>query len=67
MAGRAWQATVHGVAKSWTQLSDFTLRQDGLIGERKQMGKEQEESSENKWSRSSQVNRLDMREAELRM
>ena len=20
----AWQATVHGVAKSWTQLSDFT-------------------------------------------
>ena len=22
---RAWQATVHGVAKSWTPLSDFTL------------------------------------------
>ena len=21
----AWQATVHGVAKNWTQLSDFTL------------------------------------------
>ena len=21
----AWWATVHGVAKSWTQLSDFTL------------------------------------------
>ena len=21
----AWRATVHGVAKSWTQLSDFTL------------------------------------------
>ena len=25
MEGGAWQATVHGVAKSWTQLSDFTL------------------------------------------
>jgi len=23
MDGGAWQATVHGVAKSWTQLSDF--------------------------------------------
>ena len=23
MDGRAWQATVHGVAKSWTRLSDF--------------------------------------------
>ena len=22
---RAWQATVHGVAKGWTQLSDFTF------------------------------------------
>ena len=21
----AWKATVHGVAKSWTRLSDFTL------------------------------------------
>ena len=25
MDGGAWQATVHGVAKSWTRLSDFTL------------------------------------------
>ena len=24
----AWQATVHSVAKSWTQLSDFTHTQD---------------------------------------
>ena len=24
MEGRAWQATVHGVTKSWTQLSYFT-------------------------------------------
>jgi len=24
MDGRAWWATVHGVAKSWTRLSDFT-------------------------------------------
>ena len=23
----AWQALVHGVAKSWTQLSDFTSHQ----------------------------------------
>ena len=23
--GEAWQATVHGVAKSWTRLSDFTF------------------------------------------
>ena len=23
--GGSWQATVHGVAKSWTQLSDFTF------------------------------------------
>ena len=27
MDGEAWQATVHGVAKSWTQLSDFTYLQ----------------------------------------
>ena len=26
MDGGAWWATVHGVAKSWTQLSDFTLK-----------------------------------------
>ena len=26
MGGGAWWATVHGVAKSWTQLSDFTFR-----------------------------------------
>ena len=25
MDGGAWWATVHGVAKSWRQLSDFTL------------------------------------------
>ena len=25
MDGRAWQAAVHGVAKSWTRLSDFPL------------------------------------------
>ena len=25
MEGGAWQATVHGVAKSWAQLSDFTI------------------------------------------
>ena len=25
MDGGAWQATVHGVPKSWTQLSDFTF------------------------------------------
>ena len=25
MDGEAWQATVHGVAKSWTWLSDFTF------------------------------------------
>ena len=26
MDGGAWLATVHGVAKSWTRLSDFTLK-----------------------------------------
>ena len=25
MGGGAWQATIHGVTKSWTQLSDFTF------------------------------------------
>ena len=25
MDGGAWQATVHGVSKSWTQQSDFTF------------------------------------------
>ena len=25
MEGGAWKATVHGVAKSWTRLSDFTF------------------------------------------
>ena len=27
MDGSAWWVTVHGVAKSWTQLSDFTTLQ----------------------------------------
>ena len=31
MDRRAWQAIVHGVAKSWTRLSDFTLT--SCIGE----------------------------------
>ena len=30
MDGGAWQAAVHGVAKSWTQLSDFTFTQRNL-------------------------------------
>ena len=30
MDGEAWWATVHGVAKSWTQLSDFTYLQLSL-------------------------------------
>ena len=25
MDGGSWQATVHGVTKSWTRLSDFTF------------------------------------------
>ena len=25
MGGGAWEAAVHGVAKSWTRLSDFTF------------------------------------------
>ena len=28
MDGKAWQATVHGVTKSQTQLSNFTFRLD---------------------------------------
>ena len=31
MDGGAWQATVHGVAKGWTRLSDFTSLTHGLI------------------------------------
>ena len=27
MDGGAWWATVHGVAKSWTRLSDFTFKE----------------------------------------
>jgi len=27
MDGGAWRVTVHGVAESWTQLSDQTIRQ----------------------------------------
>ena len=30
MDGGAWQATVHGVAKSWTRLNDFTMCQSSL-------------------------------------
>ena len=29
--GGAWKATVHGVAKSWTRLSDFTFTLNGLV------------------------------------
>ena len=28
MDGGAWLATVHGVAKSWARLSDFTITTD---------------------------------------
>ena len=31
MDGGAWWAAVHGVAKSWTRLSDFTAGDMGLI------------------------------------
>ena len=31
MDGGAWWATVHGVAKSWTRLSDFTFTFCGKI------------------------------------
>ena len=31
MDGGAWQATVYGVAKSWTRLSDFTFTYDCAI------------------------------------
>ena len=31
MDGGAWQATVHGVAKSQTRLSDFTLFLSGML------------------------------------
>ena len=30
--GRAWWATVHGVTKSWTQLSNFTSLQGIYVG-----------------------------------
>ena len=33
MDGGAWQATVHGVTKSWTWLGDFTfIFVDGYLG-----------------------------------
>ena len=35
--GGAWQATVHGVTKSQTQLSDFTFHTDGSINESKNL------------------------------
>ena len=31
MDGGAWWAAVHGVAKSWTRLSDFTFTLDTLV------------------------------------
>ena len=31
MDGGAWLATVHGVAKSWTQVNDFTITNDSVI------------------------------------
>ena len=34
MDGGAWLATVHGVTKSWTQLSDFTSHLYVFFGER---------------------------------
>ena len=32
MDGGAWQTTVHGVAESWTRLSDFTFTFNGSVG-----------------------------------
>ena len=31
MDGEAWRAAIHGVAKSWTQLSDWTKLKDGKM------------------------------------
>ena len=33
MDGGAWEAAVHGVAKSWTRLNDFTFTSLSCIGE----------------------------------
>ena len=33
MDGGAWRATVHGVAKSWTQLNNFHLAFPGELTE----------------------------------
>ena len=33
MDGGAWEAAVHGVAKSWTRLSDFTLTPTDINGQ----------------------------------
>ena len=30
MDGGAWEAAVHGVAKNWTRLSNFTSLKDGV-------------------------------------
>ena len=40
MEGGAWWATVHGVAKSWTRLSDFTFTSLSKLSEWKTCQKE---------------------------
>ena len=42
MDGGAWKATVHGVAKSWTRLSDFTFLGTGVVIVRRSRMKELE-------------------------
>ena len=40
----AWQATVHGVAKSWTQLSDFTIESRKMVQMNLFAGQEQRQT-----------------------
>ena len=57
MDGRAWQATVHGVAKSWTRLSDFLSIQI--------RGKKKEGNSE--WAQKSDLTSEDFKVAIINM
>ena len=46
MDRRAWQATVHGVIKSWTQLKQLSVHASNQLKERSLKKKKKEEEEE---------------------
>ena len=68
MDGGTWWATVHGVAKSWTRLSDFTFTKGtfhakmGSIKDRKDMDLTEAGDIKKRWQEYTELYRKDLKD-----